>query len=116
MKRFFISMFSIVSMLLLVSCGPSSNDPAYYYGTWSSPNGKIEVTFTGDMTAKCKAVLGSEPIEWNTEWAVSPNNGVFWGTYYGHGEYNFMTPQGNLYHYQKRGDQYTNEEVTLRKK
>lgn len=93
-----------------------SNNPSYYYGTWSSTNGKIEVTFIGNMTAKCKFILGREPIEYSTEWAVSKDNGVFWGTYYGRGEYNFMTPDGHLYHYNKNGDRYTDEEVYLRKK
>lgn len=116
MKKKIYFLFSIVSMFLLTSCGPSSNDPAYYYGTWSSPQGRIEVTFREDMTAKCKAVLGSEPIEWNTEWAISPDNGVFWGTYYGRGEYSFMTPDGHMYHYIKRGDQYKDDEVILHKK
>lgn len=92
-----------------------SNDPAYYYGTWVSDKGKIEVTFCKNDVAKCKVVLGREPIEYETQWTISPDNGVFWGTYYGHGEYNFMTPQGNLYHYQKRGDRYTDDEVILHK-
>ncbi len=94
----------------------NSNDPAYYYGTWSSPNGTIEVTFRNDMTAKCKVILGGEPIEWTTKWAVSPDNGVFWGTYYGRGEYSFMTPDGHQYGYNENYDRYTDEEVYLHKK
>lgn len=92
------------------------NDPAYYYGTWVSNKGIIEVTFYENDVAKCKVVLGSEPIEYNTQWAVSPDNGVFWGTYYGHGEANFMTPEGHLYHYIRSGDQYKDDEVILHKK
>ena len=95
---------------------PDSNDPAYYYGTWATNGNKIEVTFLKNDVAKCKVVLSNEPIEYETQWAVSPDNGVFWGTYYGNGEYNFMTPEGHLYHYQKRGDRYTDSEISLHKK
>lgn len=95
---------------------PRSDSPSYYYGTWVSSNNIIEVTFVGDMTAKCKVLLGREPVEYNTTWAVSEGNGVFWGTYYGRGEYNFMTPQGHLYHYNKYDDSYKDEEVSLHKK
>jgi len=115
MKKKTVFMFSIVLMLLMVSCAPSSNDPAYYYGTWVSDKGKIEVTFCENDVAKCKLILGSEPIEYETQWAISPDNGVFLGTYYGRGEYSFMTPDGHMYHYIKRGDQYKDDEVILHK-
>lgn len=122
MKKFLTILLSIIAVsAFLTSCNSSQsgkkdpNSPEYYYGTWVTNNSKIEVTFRANNVAKCIVRLGGEPIEFETEWAVSENTGAIWKDR-SRGSYTIMTPDGHLYGYDNYSGRYTDMEVYMHRK